>query len=175
MVVSIENKKTMKTISLTKGKVALVDDEDFEYLNQHKWHYNSRGYAARNVTPQNGKRTVLLMHRSILNTPPGMDTDHIDLNRLNNQKCNLRVCNTSQNMMNRGKRHGVTSSKFKGVSIFRTARHKTGYYLSYIQVNGKMIKKYFPLTPDGERQAALHYNKLAVKHFGKFARLNNIQ
>jgi hypothetical protein len=63
-----------KRIKLTQGKYALVDDCDYEQLNQYKWHY-SQGYAARR---QFGK--VVLMHRQIMQTPEGMDTDHINHN-----------------------------------------------------------------------------------------------
>ena len=80
----------MKQIPLTQGKFAIIDDKDFEYLNQWKWTYDGR-YAIRSVAFTVGKRSKIYMHRIILNTPVGMDTDHIDMNRLNNQRLNLRI------------------------------------------------------------------------------------
>lgn len=92
-----------------------------------------------------------------------------DRNTLNNQKYNLRTCTSSQNQGNKKKQSSGKTSKFKGVGI-----HESGYYRARISVNGKLINKYFPPTPEGEIQAALHYNKLARKHFGEFANLNTI-
>jgi len=94
----------MKEVGLTQNKVALVDDKDFEYLNQWKWHVLKdylTYYAARNIRLANGKQTSIRMHRVILNVPKGMVTDHIDHNGLNNQKANLRICDASENNMNR--------------------------------------------------------------------------
>jgi hypothetical protein len=71
----------MKEICLTKGKNTIVDDKDYEWLNQWNWYYGADGYAVRN--DKNLKR--LFMHRVIIQTPIGMYTDHIDGNRLNNQ------------------------------------------------------------------------------------------
>jgi len=94
----------MKEILLTQGKVALVDDEDFESLNAFKWHAkksHNAFYAMRNSPRINGKRHHIRMHREIINTPDGMETDHIDRNGLNNQRSNLRVVTNQQNQFNR--------------------------------------------------------------------------
>jgi len=84
----------MRTIKLTQGKFAIVDDCDFEWLNQWKWHY-SAGYV---VSKMGGKNIYL--HRFILQTPPKMDTDHINHNKLDNRRKNLRVATRSQNKQN---------------------------------------------------------------------------
>ena len=87
----------MKEIKLTQDKVALVDDEDYKWLNEFKW-YCAAGYAARNSPKINGKQSInIFMHREINNTPKGMDTDHISHNRLDNRKVNLRTCTCSEN------------------------------------------------------------------------------
>ncbi len=141
----------MKEIQLTKGKVALVDDEDFECLNK--------------------------MHRLIMNvSDPKIQIDHIDGNGLNNQKFNLRQCSSSQNSMNRRKLIN-TSSKYKGVhKRTRATKKKTyNYWVAAIKVLGKLIfLGYFPFTPDGEIQAALKYNKAAIKYKKEFAKINII-
>src|SRR4030066_2184242 len=103
----------MKEIKLTRGKVAIVDDEDYEWINQWKWHCNGQGYAERHCDIP-GKRTMIKMHRLILNTPNGMETDHINHNRLDNRKSNLRVRTRSQNAINTPIRSSNTSGK-KGV------------------------------------------------------------
>ena len=101
----------MKTIPLTQGKVALVDDCDYEKLSQHKWHARkdlNTYYAQRRIC-KDGKWILIHMHREIIGTPDGMKTDHIDRDGLNNQRANLRVCTHQENMMNMRKRKDNTS------------------------------------------------------------------
>ena len=111
----------MKEIKLTQGKVALVDDEDFEYLNQWKWCAHSDGtrfYAERSIFTGriNGKKhnKVIKMHRLIMNPESNMHIDHINGNGLDNQKYNLRVVTHRENHHNR-----VNSRKFIGVAAIK--------------------------------------------------------
>jgi len=151
------------------GKFALVDDKDFEMLNEHRWHCLNKGYAIRKIRVD-GKRTALLMHRLIMNTPEGMDTDHIDGNKLNNQKSNLRICTRSQNQMNRG----VGKNNWlgiKGVSHHtRTINGKTYTYITaHIGVNGKLIHLgHFPTI----ELASKARNAAALKYHREFGRAN---
>ena len=149
----------MKQIPLTKGQFALVDDEDFDRLTaMGSWCINSHGYAVRSkgYKKPDGRRgcITIFMHRVIMNTPAGMDTDHGDTDRLNNQKYNLRVCTRSQNKMNTKKRAG-NKSGFKGVS-WNKQRSK---WESYISVNSK--KKNLGLF-NHKADAAIAYNKAAI-------------
>jgi len=109
----------MKRIKLTKGKYAIVDDEDFEYLNQWKWNISWNGYATRSqhIRLGVGKYTSkgVWMHRIINNTPKNLITDHINMNKLDNRRCNLRDADKSLNGINRGKNKNNTSG-CKGVS-----------------------------------------------------------
>ena len=159
----------MKQIPLTQGKFALVDDEDYEYLMQWRWYYD-HGYAIRNtfVSRAEGKQTNkrTYMHREILQTPKNMLSDHIDGNKINNQRNNLRCVTASQNSMN-AKCDKNTSSGFKGVS-WHKRRNK---WSSYITVDKKI--KYLGYFED-KISAAITYNSMALKHFGEFARLNII-
>lgn len=95
----------MKEIVLTKGQVALVDDEDFERLNSVKWHARKKRntfYALRCITVgPNNKRKTQYMHQMLIECPEGMETDHVDGNGLNNQKDNLRIVTKRQNQQNR--------------------------------------------------------------------------
>jgi len=95
----------MKTIDLTHDKIAFVDEGDFEWLNQWKWHITNKGYAAR--TLHSGKRPnrlykTLFMHRLINDTPGGFETDHINRNKLDNRRENLRSVTNTQNQLNKG-------------------------------------------------------------------------
>jgi len=151
----------MRTIDLTQGQVALVDDEDYEYLNQFNWCYYRTGYAGRSSKISLGKRYVILMHRQIMNTPDGMDTDHINHNKLDNRKENLRVCTGAENLCNRYKWEG---KKYKGVYI-----EYGKYIFASITKNRKQIRLgSFPTLED----AARAYDKAAKEIHGKFALLN---
>ena len=157
----------MKKIKLTQGKHALVDDDDFEFLNQWRWcaHKQRNGifYAVRSSDTKQ-KRMMGWMHRIVLNTSKGMETDHINNDGLDNRKINLRVCTRSENLCNRARFKNNTSG-FKGVSWYKPYEKWT----ARITVNQKTIfLGYF----NDLQQAALAYNKAAVKHQGEFAQLN---
>ena len=152
----------MKEIPLTKGAVAIVDDDMYEYLNQFHWYLNTEGYAIRETWKP---KTRIRMHREILGTPPGMDTDHINNNRLDNRRENLRVCTRTQNLQNSSLRSDSTSG-YKGVSWFKPAK----MWKAQIKIGKRVIAKYFK-TP---LEAAKAYNEMATEYFGKFAKLNEI-
>lgn len=105
----------MKEIPLTQGKVALVDDEDYEMLMKYKWHAdkNRNTFYAHGYNKINGKLVHHLMPRLILNVPKELQVDHIDGNGLNNQRYNLRIVNNRTNCQNHHYRH--RTSKFPGV------------------------------------------------------------
>lgn len=104
----------MKEMPLTQGKVALVDDDDFEQLNKYKWCACVRKHTIYAVRSEPKTHKTIRMHREVLKyIPDGMFTDHIDGNGLNNQKYNLRIVTTRQNAQNR---HQVKSSKYPGVT-----------------------------------------------------------
>lgn len=158
----------MKEIYLTQGKVALVDDEDFEYLNQWKWCAAKGGNAFYAIRMEPGNpRTLILMHQQILDFPE--EVDHKDGDGLNNQRLNLRACTRSQNHMNRRPKPGC-SSRFKGVSFNEKCRIHP--WRAMIMVNYKRTYIGFYTT---EEEAALAYNQKALELFGEFARLNIIE
>lgn len=154
----------MKYINLTKGKTAIVDDEDFELLSQWKWQLYSGGYARRSYR-KNGKSMNVAMHRFILKLPKGLYTDHINGNRLDNRKENLRVCSYRENAYNRVKRTG-TSSIFKGVYWHK---HNKAWLTGIRLKEGKLkVVGYFK----NEIHAAMAYDIWAKELYGEFAKLN---
>lgn len=164
----------MKEISLTQGKIALVDDCDFDYLNQWKWCAAKarRTYYAFRRMEINGKMTVGTMHQFLINQPKGMQIDHKDDNGLNNQRNNLRICTNQENHMKmqtakliKGK---AKTSLFKGVCFCK----RTGRWAVSIKINGK---NKFLGRHVSEIYAATVYNDAAKVMFGEFARLNNVQ
>lgn len=160
-----------KTIPLSQGKVALVDDEDFEWLSQWKWyaHADRRTYYAVRSTPrdENGRYTTVRMHRQILEAPLGIQVDHADSDGLNNQRANIRLCNNAENARNRRKRAQGTSSRFKGVSWSALM----GSWRARIRVNSQDYKLGFFTN---ETEAAQAYNVAALLHYGRFASVNII-
>lgn len=152
----------MKKIPLTQGKYAIVDDIDFEYLNQWKWTFHNLEYAYRKDSKDNRKN--ILMHRAILKTPTGKLTDHVNGNGLDNRRGNLRVCTSSQNQKNQRKNKANTSG-FKGVSWDKERKK----WAAYINANGRL---YHLGRFSIKRVAAEAYDKAAKKLHGEFARLN---
>jgi hypothetical protein len=154
---------SMKEIKLTQGKVALVDDEDYEHLSQWKWYTIKKRKNTFYAFRHSGK-TVVSMHREIMKTPKELQVDHKDHDGLNNQKHNLRNCTQSQNnqnMMGYGR-------KYKGVSYIG---NRMGY-TAQICLNRKTVCLG---TFKDETDAATAYNDAALKYFGEFACLNVIQ
>lgn len=153
----------MKEIKLTRGMVALVDDEDFEYLNQWKWRAipNNKTFYSQRDVQVNNHRFSIKMHRLIMNTPDSMEVDHIDHNGLNNQKSNLRNCTRNENMRNK-----ITwgKSKYKGVCHLRNNK-----FLAHIRLSGKLNHLGTFLN---EEDAARAYDRAALKYYGEFAHIN---
>lgn len=98
----------VRELPLTRGMVALVDDNEFDRCNQYNWSVNAssggRFYASRGIY-QGDKYFRIFLHRFILGVPDGVIIDHIDGDPLNNQKSNLRACNHKQNSWNSYRAH----------------------------------------------------------------------
>ena len=155
----------MKEILLTQGKVALVDDEDFERLNQYKWYaswdrYN--WYATRYTHRIAGNRNLIRMHREIMNAPKGIQVDHRNGDGLYNLKENLRLATTQQNAFNKNA-HKDNKIGVKGVTWKNHARK----FRAQIKANNKIIHLgYFSVLGDADSA----YRKAEEKYFGEFAR-----
>lgn len=155
---------SVRMIPLTQGEFALVDVEDYERLAQYKWRLGSKGYAIRTFKDVSGKKRTLSMHRVIMDAPPRTETDHINGDRLDNRKANLRICSTMENQRNRGIQVNSTTG-FKGVSPHKASGKYEG------KIGHKKEKIYLGLFSSPE-EAARAYDAMARKLFGEFARLN---
>jgi AP2 domain len=163
----LEGDTDMKTIPLTRGKIALVDNEWFEYLNQWKWFCDAQGYACRWIysgPKGNRVKTLVRMHRVVLGVQPGEYTDHINRNRTDNQHHNLRVCSIGENNLNT-KIRSNNKSGYRGVSYKR----KNKKWCAQIAIKKRKIHIGLFLT---SKEAAMAYNQAATEHFGEFASLN---
>jgi len=159
---------SMKYITLSQGKRAIVDDEDYEWLNQWKWYADNvrggRTYAA------NKNRKKMYMHRLILGSAD-KHSDHINGDGLDNRRENLRLCDRSQNASNRRGSEGK-SSKYKGVHWRPPCgREITGNWISQITKN--KIRYYLGKFKT-QKDAAIAYDKAARFIHGEFASLNDV-
>jgi hypothetical protein len=156
----------VKTIELTKGKVALVDDEDYPELSRYKWQAaqrDGRWYAVR-TERRKGKKVGTYMHRQILKPPLVLKTDHVNGNGLDNRKDNLRTCTDQQNGGNQGVRKNNTSG-FKGVCLCK----RTKRWAAAITIAFRTIHLGYYATV---AEAAQAYNAAAINYYGAFAWLN---
>ena len=155
----------MKIIKLTQNKETIIDNEYYQLLNKYKWQYHHTGDVIRGEM-RNGKYKILSLHREIMNAVKGEQVDHINHNRLDNRKCNLRICTKQQNSFNR-KGNLNSKSKYKGVWWYESLKR----WQVYITYNKK--HEYLGVYKD-IREAAKAYNEAAIKYFGEFAYLNKI-
>lgn len=161
----------MKIIPLTKGYVAVVDDEDYESLAKFAWHAHE--YKRRNgsvlviayrwpsrSTKNLGRVRRRTIYEDIMGKRPGYVIDHADRNPLNNQRSNLRWASVSQNLANRIARSRIG---LKGVQKRRRRYH------ARLSLARKTIWLGSFASPE---EAARAYDCAAKKYFGQFARLN---
>jgi hypothetical protein len=160
----------MKTIPLTRGKVALVDDEDFEWLNRFKWcahKVGNRWEATRefNLHATNGDSRSYHMTMAVflIGTNRKLRIDHVNRNSLDNRKSNLRWATSGQNSVNWWRE----KSNRYGRGVFK---NKYGTFQAHIKP--KIDEHYHLGSFKNAKDARDAYDAAAVKFYGKFAMLN---
>lgn len=153
----------MKFIPLTQGQFAIVDDADFEFLNQWKWYAQKTeaGFYASRCKYRRGPGRLVLMHRLVANAKESEEIDHWNRNTLDNQRLNLRVATVSQNAANR-KISTKNTSGHKGV-CWNKERSK---WHAYFYKGGKIYNLGFF---DDKTEAAQVRELEFKKAFGQFA------
>jgi len=146
----------MQEIELSNGHKVVVDDDAFDYLSQWKW-YATGKYAIR--------RGGILMHREIMQPPKNLQVDHINGDTKDNRRQNLRLCTAGQNRMNRRTHARNNRSGYKGV-FWEKRKRRWMAQLRY--QTRKVFGGYFKDVTD----AARAYDRMAIKYFGEFARIN---
>lgn len=160
----------MKKIKLTKGKWAIVDDDDYNFLSKYKWFAQNH---SRSDTIFYAKTTyigkMVAMHRLLLGAKPDQFVDHINGNGLDNRKKNLRFCTKRQNSSN-SKLSVRNTSGYKGVCFYKNT-NKWAARIGNSASKGNYHLGFF----DSKEQAARAYNKEAKKRYGDFAYINKIK
>lgn len=157
----------MKVISLNKGASCKIDDSDYEEISKYKWYLSDTGYPCRT---QNGKRSGgkrepskrIFMHRSLMNCPKGMVVDHINHDRTDNRRENLRICSVAENVRN------SPTARFR--NVFKGVYKMGNRYKSSISYYGVQIHIGMYGTPT---EAAQAYDVAAEHLFGEFAEPTN--
>jgi hypothetical protein len=171
----------VKELTLTKGYVALLDDEDYEKFKGFSWYADDRPYktGSKQVYARRShcsratgehKHWTTLLHREIMNAPPRKPIDHINGNSLDCRKENMRFATPSQNQANKpphlvGKgKDGVRQSKYKGVCLTSTGLK----WRAQVHRGGMRVARAFKT----EEEAARWYDRNAIAIHGDFARTN---
>lgn len=160
--VSISNglfRTIMKRIALKNGGSTMVDDDDFEELSKFQWLKTFHGYVVRYV----GRTTIVRMHRVVTGVPVGDErcVDHINGDKLDNRRCNLRVCSKAENNRNRRISRNNTSG-YKGVSWHKDNQR----WQAQIRAGGKVIPLGMFETAEAASDA---YKAAATRLHGEFA------
>lgn len=151
-----------RTIQLTRGQVAIVDDEDYEQLSKHSWycHRSSDGSLSACRRDKQTRRLVI-MHREIAGAPHDKVIDHRDGNTLNNTRANLRICTQSENNMNKRLASNNTSGA-KGVHWHK----QISKWQAMIKKNGR---RYFLGSYANIEDAIRAYRNAEDEMFGEYS------
>ncbi|WP_169426548.1 AP2/ERF family transcription factor [Curvibacter lanceolatus] len=148
------------------GTEFYIDEDIFQEICKFTWRVSKDGYIFRKTTIGGKKGRNLMLHRVVLRqSDPTKLVDHIDGNKLNNLRSNLRIASKGENTCNQMKTSN-TSSQFKGVTLL-----KKNKWRAQIQINKK---RFYLGEHDNEHDAAHAYNKAAIRLHGDFARLNPV-
>lgn len=147
----------MKYIQLSQNKQAIVDDEDYAELSKYNWHL-ANGYVVRHVSAKPDIREY--MHRAVNGTPKGLVTDHINGDKLDNRRINLRTATATQNAMNYSKQKN-SKNPYRGVSLHK----RSGLWRARLRVEKQEILLGYFKTPEEARTA---YETTARDVYGEF-------
>lgn len=153
-------------VELAQGVVSVIDAADAAEVGKSLWRLSVKGYAMTDIKT-NGKWTSLRLHRLLLDPPLDMQIDHINGDRLDNRRANLRICSHSENQRN--SRPAMTYGGKRVFSQYKGVYASGSRFRAQIGINWKQVRLG---TFDTAEEAALAYDGAAREHFGEFARTN---
>lgn len=154
----------MRRLKTSCNKIILIDDGIYNLVQQYKWRCVGAGYVSRNIVLKSGKQKTLYLHRYIMNAGKDQYVDHINGDKLDNRKINLRFCTPQQNHFNRPKSKGKFTSKYKGVSYAKNMKK----WRARIRIDRKeTLLGYFT----SEFEAFKAYKKASINYHKEFSRL----
>jgi hypothetical protein len=157
-------------IKLPSGHVALIDSCDFDRVSCFRWHLKSDGFVVCRYF--RGKRVCVYLHRFILGASRGVEVDHVNHDRLDNRRKNLRLCSRLENSRNqvKQKRRGGCTSRYKGVS-----RWTDRFWKAEIRIRESRVIRSHKIhigSFSSEKDAALARDLFEYRNYGKFSNLN---
>lgn len=156
-------KRIRAWINSKKYHYLIVDEIDYARLSKYRWRIKfRRGNMV--IYHSSASKRYYIGHEIIRNVPSGMVIDHINQNRLDNRRSNIRVCTVTENNRNKGVRKD-NKSGYKGV------RSINGVYRAIIEASGK---RYRLGVFRNKKDAARAYNKKAIELYGEYAWLNPV-
>ena len=150
----------MATITLKTGEVAIVDDDLHLFLSRFRWHRTCKGYAATCLVPG----STIFMHRVINGTRPGQQTDHINGDKLDNRRENLRSCSNAENCRTRRRSN---PSGFRGVNQRPNGKWEASICFDY--------RRHYLGVYDSKEEASAAYAGAAKVLYGEFQPIDSVQ
>jgi HNH endonuclease/AP2 domain len=167
---------TMRRLTLSKGKQALLDDDDYDLVSEQSWcatEHSHTWYAIRFVRWRDDrgrpKKTGIYLHRFIMNAPARKEVVHLNGDGLDCRRENLRISTrTEANAMRRADYKKAEGSKYRGVYRARATASTKPWYAA-ISIEHKTVHLGRFVT---EEAAARAYDAAAIQHLGDAAKLN---
>lgn len=144
--------------------VCLIDDKDAPLVNQYHWYVTKQGYVTTVLVTSGKGRQGIKLHRLLMDAPKGVMVDHVNRNKLDNRRSNLRLCIRAQNHANRDKNHNTD-----GISWDK----KVGQWI--VHVGNGAVKGSYKGSFDDKNAALNCYNHYALEKYGEFANLNECE
>lgn len=140
---------------------AIIDEEDYAELSKWRWRKSGTGYVIRTINT----KAVFIQH-AIMGRREGLFVDHINRNKLDNRRENLRFCTPAQNQTNR-----IYPNETGYRGVYKCKRCKSKWE---IRVTNREHKYVFRFGFNSALEAAKAYNELALAEQGEFAILNDV-
>lgn len=141
-----------RLISLLRGEFAIIADSDFQQVQQHRWYLNN-GYPVARIA----KRLICLHVFLLGRAPDGHHIDHINRNKLDNRRSNLRIVTAAENLRNRRSYKGSENpfyGKTHSAEFSRRNAERCGIPVVQLQKDGSLVC-HWPSAMEVQRQLGI--------------------